>query len=294
MEIERLEIRPVLPGFQRFISVWAIRDEMRALVDVGPAGGGAGLLADLEAIGFDRLDYVWITHIHMDHCGALAQVLERYPEARVICHEKAVPHLEDPSRLWEATRKMLGDVGRAYGAPEGVPGEKLIPHTAASIQGLRIVETPGHAVHHLSFAYGGNLFIGEAGGNFTRVGRAEYLRPATPPKLYLDVFLNSVDRLSRLGDMPVYYGHVDRAEHSIPLLQAFRAQVEFWERAVRDLLAAHGEGAEERAMEFLLENDPRLKAFALMDRDMQKRERFFMKNSVRGLAGYLKENAPGR
>lgn len=291
MDISQVEIRPILPGFHRFISVWAIRDDVSALVDVGPASGGADLLADLEATGFDRLDYIWITHIHMDHCGALARVLQRFPEAKVICHEKAVPHLEDPSKLWEATRQMLGEVGRAYGEPAGVPRERLIPHPAASVQGLHVLETPGHAVHHLSFAYKGRLFIGEAGGNFTRVGEAEYLRPATPPKLYLDVFLASVDRLMELGDMPVYYGHFDQAESSIRLLRAFRGQVEFWRDTVSDLLAAHEPGLEERAMEVLLENDPRLKAFALMDPDMQRRERFFMTNSVRGFAGYLKENA---
>jgi len=292
MDIAQVEIRPILPGFHRFISVWAVRDALNVLVDVGPASGGEGLLADLEAIGFDRLDYIWITHIHMDHCGALAQVLHRFPEAKVICHEKAVPHLEDPARLWEATRQVLGDVGQAYGAPARVPKEKLISHSAAAVQGLRIIETPGHAVHHLSFTYKGSLFIGEAGGNFTPVGNAEYLRPATPPKLHLDVFLGSVDRLIQLGEMPVYYGHFGQAENSVRLLRVFRAQVEFWKRTVSDLLAAGHEGVEEKAMQVLIEKDPRLKAFALMDVDMQRRERFFMMNSVKGFAGYLKEKGP--
>ena len=202
MDISKIEIRPVLPGFHQFISNWLIRDDVNILVDVGPANGGPGLLEDLRALDLDRLDYVLITHIHMDHCGALSQVLECYPDARVICHEKAVPHLQDPARLWEATQKILGKIGAAYGAPGPVPVEKLEPHPEASLKGLGVIETPGHAVHHLSFVYKGALFAGEAGGNYARVGNGEYLRPATPPKLFLDVFLKSVDRLLRWMTCP--------------------------------------------------------------------------------------------
>jgi hypothetical protein len=42
-----------------------------------------------------------------------------------------------------------------------------------------------------------------------------------------------------------------------------------------------------RCVDRLLEKDPDLKAFALMDPDTQDRERFFMGNSVRGYIGFL-------
>ncbi|MBW2284382.1 MAG: MBL fold metallo-hydrolase [Deltaproteobacteria bacterium] len=287
MDIARVEIRPVLPGFHQFISNWLIRDDLNLLVDVGPANGGPGLLEDLRALGLDRLDYVLITHIHMDHCGALAQVMERYPTARVICHEKAVPHLQDPGRLWEATQKALGEIGAAYGTPAPVPVERLIPHPEASLKGLGVIETPGHAVHHLSFTYKGALFAGEAGGNYARVGDDEYLRPPTPPKLLLDVFLESVDRLFALDDMPIYYGHFGAGDSSRRLLKEFRDQIGLWRRTISEQMTEDRDGLVERCIDILVETDPHLKGLRHMDADMRKRERYFITNSVKGFIGYL-------
>ena len=180
-----LPIAQDMPGFNPFFGAWVCQDDLNIMVDVGPANTAGRLVDSMETLGLARLDYIFLTHIHIDHGGALSEVLARYPEARVICHEKGIPHLVDPSRLYEGSLKVLGDLARIYGSPGPIAEEKLVPHTKCRVDGLRIIETPGHAIHHLSFTYGGRLYAGEAAGNYFIVGKREYLRPATPHRFFL-------------------------------------------------------------------------------------------------------------
>ena len=93
---------PHLPGHRRFISCWAwTSDELSFVVDQGPPSTGEGLLAALDELGLARLDFILLTHIHLDHAGTTARVLERFPEARVVCHERGRRHLLELAGLAE-------------------------------------------------------------------------------------------------------------------------------------------------------------------------------------------------
>ena len=76
----------------------------------------ADLLIDaITALGVDHLDYICLTHIHLDHAGAIGHLVRHFPDALVVCHPKGASHLVDPERLWQGTVKTLGATGRAYG-----------------------------------------------------------------------------------------------------------------------------------------------------------------------------------
>ncbi len=276
------------PGFQGFFGAWLIPGDPSLLVDTGPAGAGGRLIRDLDRMGIHRVDYVLITHIHLDHAGGLARILERYPEARAVCHRKAVPHVVDPDRLWAGSLKVLGEMARVYGRPAPVPAKALIPHDEACVPGLDVLETPGHAPHHLSFSYDGNLFAGEAAGNFLEVEETEYLRPATPPRFLLEEALESVDRLRALKDQPLCYAHFGRSPSSHLMLDRFREQLLRWREILERVLRESPDAGLEPCTDRLLECDPELTHFRLMDRATQQRERFFLRNSVRGFVDYLR------
>lgn len=286
-----LPIKQDIPGFNPFFGSWVCQGKLNMVVDVGPASTARRLVKSLEAMGLERLDYVLLTHIHIDHGGGLADVLARYPGSKVICHNKGIPHLADPSKLYEGSLKVLGELARTYGLPGAVSEDRLVPHTECKLDGLSVIETPGHALHHLSFTYGGRLYAGEAGGNYFRVGDREYLRPATPPRFFLDVFMKSVDRLLALPDQPIRYAHVDGAESSHPLLQRFRDQLVLWESLIGKRVSSGGRKTEiiQDSVGELLKEDPNLAAFESMDADTQKRERTFMANAVNGLVGFFEE-----
>jgi len=282
---ERLiEIKQEPPGFNPFFGSWVCRDDLILLVDVGPARSADRLIEALALLHLTRVDYILITHIHLDHAGALAPLLEKYPMARAICHAEAIQHLVNPDRLWAGSVKVLGDVARAYGPPRPVPKERLIPHTEVSLKDLQVIETPGHALHHLSYSYQNRLYAGEAAGNYLSFDGLDYLRPATPPRFFLDVFQNSLHRLSAMTDQPIRYAHFGDAPSSHAMLRRFHGQLLHWKGIIGESFRQGGttEAITKRSIDRLLECDPNLTAFHSMNPDVQSREMFFMFNSIKG------------
>jgi len=286
-----IEIKQDMPGFNPFFGSWVCRDDLNLLIDVGPANTANRLIDSLVSIGLDRVDYILLTHIHIDHGGALADLLDYYPMAKAICHEKGIKHLVDPSNLWAGSLSVLGDLARSYGPPKPVAKERLIPHTECNLKDLMVIETPGHALHHLSYSYKDRLFVGEAAGNYLTVNGLDYLRPATPPRFFLDLFLKSIDRLLVLEDQPICYAHFGEASNSHRMLNIFRDQLILWEAIIGEMVRRGGnkEDIIRSCVELLLEKDPNLAAFSIMDPDIQAREKVFMTNGVRGFVEFLKE-----
>ena len=275
------------PGYGRFIGAWALAGETNMVVDVGPSNPVQHLTDALKAMHWDRVDFVLLTHIHIDHAGGLADFLEQFPTARVVAHQMGIKHLVDPSRLWAGSKKVLGEMAEFWGAIRPVPRERLIPHTEADIKGLDIVETPGHAAHHLSFCYDNQLFAGEAAGNFFVVGEKEYLRPATPPVFFLPEFQESLERMLALKDQSICYSHFGRGESSHRLLRRFLDQLLRWETFIRSEMSRGTQDLVERCVSRLLSDDPDLAAFKDMSPAVRLRERYFISNSVNGYVQFL-------
>jgi glyoxylase-like metal-dependent hydrolase (beta-lactamase superfamily II) len=289
MEPELIEIKQDRPGFDRFIGSWLCPFDKTVVIDVGPSRSLPKLMDALTARGIHRVDYVLLTHIHMDHAGGLAEFLDHFPMARAVCHSKAISHLVDPSKLWLGSQKTLGDLAEAYGPIKPVKRDRLLPHTEAQAEGIDLLETPGHAVHHLSFIVRGNLFAGEAGGIYVRGEGWEYLRPATPPVFFLKQFLESIDRLLNARDLTMCYAHFGRADSSRHMLKRERTQLLFWEKIIREEMAKGDDLLMERCLARLLAEDPELRAFNAMASADQEREKFFMGNSIKGYLGFLEQ-----
>ena len=285
-----VEIKQDRPGFDHFFGSWVCMGDINIVVDAGPSNSVNYLIESLMDMNMDRLDFILLTHLHIDHAGGIAELLNHFPMARVVCHGNGVRHLVDPSKLWAGSLKVLGEIAEFYGPLEPVEREKIIPHAEAHIKDLEIIETPGHAPHHLSFCYQGNLFAGEAGGNYLMIRGQEYLRPATPPIFFLGECLKSVDILFALEDQPIYYAHFGKGENSHRLLKRFRDQLLRWDGIIKNEISVMDLTAAEAYVDRILEKDPDLKAYGVMDPDVQKRERLFMTNSVRGYLGFLENN----
>ena len=282
-----IELRQDRPGFSHFIGSWVCRAAHTILVDVGPSHSIGQLTASLGKMNIDHVDYVLLTHIHIDHAGGLAGFLDHFPMARIICHEKGIGHLVEPDRLEAASRKVLGDLVDTYGPICPVKRECFVSHRENEVPGLRIIETPGHAAHHLSFSYEGHLFAGEAGGIYLRVDGLDYTRPATPPVFFLRQFTQSIDRLLTLEDQVLCYPHFGKCQSSHAFLARAREQLLHWERIIRQVKTESTSSLVEASLRRLLETDPLLKAYGLMSEADQSRERLFMRHCIEGYLGYL-------
>jgi len=278
-----------LRGFTHFIGAWLFKSEQTYLIDVGPAATAFRLLKTLDRLGIRHLDAILLTHIHLDHAGGIGQVARAFPTAPIICHQKAIRHLANPNRLWEGSVKTLGDTAIAYGKIAPVPASRLVDAEDAFLPGLKPIMTPGHAPHHVSFDIPPFLFLGETGGvlQLTEGGHT-YLRPATPPRFFLETAVESLDLLIARNPEKICYGHFGMHPSGVDMLKLHREQLFRWEKILGRLVVASAkEPSPEDCLKALFDADPMLSGFSRLDRPEQEREEFFLLNSVRGYIGYI-------
>ena len=272
-------------GFHHFICSWVYsHDDDVILVDPGPRSTIPVLLKALEEMKVGHIDYIILTHIHLDHAGGLGLLLKYYPEAKAICHRKGISHLVEPAKLWEASKKVLGDIADLYGELDPVPEADLEfrSNILAGNISITVYETPGHAPHHLSYKIGDMLFAGEALGIFCPMGKDIYLRIASPPGFDICDHKRSFGIISDLEASAICFGHYGLSYEKERIFDLVSIQTELW----MDVIGKYGslESAlfEEKVLDTLLKSDPGLSCFHRLPDDIKKREIFFLGNSFRG------------
>ena len=283
-------LSPPIEGFDEFICSWIYRGKETLLVDTGPSVTAGDLLAALGEIGLETLDYILLTHIHIDHAGGAGEIAAAFPGTPVVCHETGLPHLVDPEKLWQGTVKTLGDTGRAYGPIRPIAANRLINARNFSAETVTPVLTPGHAPHHVSFMTAdGILFAGEAGGVHIDLHETTpYLRPATPPKFFMETSLASIDRLLNKQPLTICYGHTAMKNDAVTWLKKHRQQLRSWKDLIGEEMRAHNDDRLIPAcVARLIASDPLMKGLSFASEPVLRRERFFIENSVKGFIGYL-------
>ena len=260
------------------------------IVDPGPSAAVGTLLDSLRELGVNRVDYILLTHIHLDHAGGCGDLVRSYPDAQIVCHPRAVSHVADPERLWHGSLEVLGDLAKAYGQPAPVDEEKIRPDSDVVWNGSPIisVETPGHAVHHLCFFYKDIVFAGEVAGISIPTGNDPYLRPATPPPFKPDIALRSISLVAERGPQIICYGHYGLRENATELLNMARDQIQFWLSVIRERQDKGLDMDEGDIFGEILTKDPRLSAFYHLDLETRERELYFCKNAIKGMLGSFK------
>lgn len=291
---------PPIEGFDKFIGAWLFQGDVSFLVDVGPASASEALCDALDQKSVGRLDFILLTHIHLDHAGGIGQVSNRFPESRIVCHPSAIPHLIDPKQLWKGTIDTLGKIGEAYGPVQPVPAHRMVSIEEFRSETIIPIPTPGHAGHHVGYLFGDILFSGEAGGVVLPIETDHpYIRPATPPRLFFQIFLESIDRLIETDPLRVCCGHYGMYENGSDLLRIHRRQLLLWEDIIEEVISSRTKtDPVDASFDKLIDTDKLLKGLSRMDDRAQKREMFFLKKSIRGFVEYIKRkpsmNAPLR
>lgn len=280
--------QPTLEGFRLFISSWLYQgDSFTLLVDPGPLSTIPLLIDSLCSHGVEHLDYVLLTHIHIDHAGGTGALLQRYPEATVICHPDGIRHLVAPEKLWEGSRKVLGVLAETYGEIVAVPAERIRFEVAIGATGVRTFLTPGHAQHHCSYLLDDLLFAGEVAGVQGKVADGIFMRPATPPRFIPEVALDSIDRMIALAPNMMVFAHYGLVEDAIKHLRIARGQLPLWISGVAATAAVEASQREAALIAWLLEHDAHYRNVSQLPPDIQARERYFFGNTLRGMAEYV-------
>ena len=298
-----IDLPQKMRGYRRFTSSWVIKEGNSAvLVDVGPASTIPLLKRSLDSLGVRRVDYILLTHIHIDHAGGTGDLLKFYPDARVVVNEKGEKHLINPEKLMEGSRKVLGEsIVGVYGEIKPVPADNMhrgvIEFAGNEIQ---VIKTPGHAVHHQSYVFEKYLFAGEAAGVFHRFEELSeqtgkdtyYARPATPPRYIYEVAEESARKLLEVGAKHICYGHFGMADAK-KRIEEYLDQQKLWFETALDFTRQHPEMSDREIIaevrKVLMEKDELISRFNLLDDDVKEREDYYINNALLGMVGYARE-----
>ncbi len=179
----------------------------------------------LAALGFDRgaVDYLFLTHVHLDHAGGAGAMMQAFPNARLVVHPRGARHMADPSQLNAATAAVYGAENAAlrYGTLLPVPADRIIATTDRQVfalggRELEILHTPGHAKHHQCIfdrasrgVFTGDLF----GLCYRELDRPDgpFVIPTTTPSQFNPADLQrSIDLVMSLAPSALFLTHFGR------------------------------------------------------------------------------------
>lgn len=285
--VARIDLVPRgLPGFGRFITSYLYRDKETFLIDIGPASTAPDLLLALNELNVKRVDYILLTHIHLDHAGAAGQISAAFPKAKIVCHPRGLKHLHQPQKLWQGSLGVLKNFALAYHEPQPVPLERLVSAEDFSHLKVKVVNAPGHAPHHLNFLFNDYFFIGESAGIFFNLGANDYLRPATPPRFEMGQALETLNVLEKLQPGRTAFAHYGLSPNGLKQVKAAQSQLKLWADTARRVVLNEGRPMQD-CIEELLEKDPNVRHFNKFTPAEQKRELDFFANALLGILGYL-------
>ena len=218
--IDTLYVRPGLDA-----SHLIIQDGRAVFVDTGPSSGIPQLLAALDRfdIAPEQVDYVLLTHVHLDHAGGAGLLMESLPNARAVVHPRGARHMVDPSKLIAGSIEVYGEdqFRELYGEIVPIAEERVLiaeDGMRVSLLGreFELIHTPGHALHHYSVIdrTAEAIFPGDNFGISYRefdTRKGEFIYPTTTPVHFDPEAMHAtIHRLMSYKPQAMYLTHFGR------------------------------------------------------------------------------------
>ena len=156
-----LGIHTLDTGFHRpqFDAAYLLVDGGRAaFIDCGLNSSVPRLLAALEreGLGVEAVDWLILTHVHLDHAGGAGELLAALPSAKLLVHARGARHMIDPTALVAGATAVYGaeEVRRTYGTLRPVDPTRVVEAPDGHVvqvgaRQLTCLDAPGHARHHI-------------------------------------------------------------------------------------------------------------------------------------------------
>ena len=220
-----------------FVAAYLIENKGRAaFIDTGCYLSVPTLLATLDAknIPYANVDYIILTHIHLDHAGGAGELIKHLPNASIYVHEYGAQHLIDPSKLRAGVIGVYGELffKQFLGDLIATPEDKVIiakDNDEITLGGrvLKFIDTPGHARHHLCIW--DELSCGIFSGDTLGVSYREFdtaqgeliFPPTTPVQFDPEAWIDTIDKLMAFKPRVAYLTHFNQIEfnqHSADML----------------------------------------------------------------------------
>lgn len=271
-----------------------------AFVDTGSNDSVPLLIDALHQQDLDTgdVDFVFLTHIHLDHAGGAGLLMQSLPNARCVVHPRGLAHMIDPTVLIAGTEAVYGveETRRMYGEIQPIDESRC--DSAADEQwfelngrAMQTLHTEGHALHHYSLhdPASRGVFTGDSFGVSYReldTAAGECIFPtSTPTHFDPDAAHVSVDRIMSCHPEQLYLTHYSRVRNLERLAADMHAGIDAYVELARankdadDRLAAiqadmddylksrakaHGFQGDDDALHAILEIDIELNAKGLV------------------------------
>jgi glyoxylase-like metal-dependent hydrolase (beta-lactamase superfamily II) len=289
-----IDLQPV--GIPNFIASYVLKGkDSTAIIETGPTCSIPNLLSGLEEIGVANtdVDYVAVSHIHIDHAGGAGTLMQHLPNAKLLVHPKGAPHMVNPQKLWEASKQVLGEVAIMYQEIQPVPENRVITPADGKIFDLggdiqlQVLETLGHASHHSGFFETASMgvFQGDAAGIY--IPSLRVTLPTTPAPFNLGMTMASIQKIMDMAPSKLYYTHFGPVENATNHLRDYIMQLRLWEETVSEALKT---GDDPQTMYHkILENDPQMKTAADFIRNHLVLSKGVVMQNIQGFVEYIKK-----
>jgi glyoxylase-like metal-dependent hydrolase (beta-lactamase superfamily II) len=237
-------IHTIDTGFVRphFDAAYLVVENGRAaFIDCGTNYSVPRMLGALSQNGLspDDVDWLILTHVHLDHAGGAGELIAQLPHARLAVHPRGARHMIDPSQLWAGASAVYGDevMEATYGRLRPIAAERVTEAPDGHVvmlsgRPLRCLDTPGHARHHMSiYDQRANVcFTGDTFGLSYRefdTAKGPFALPTTTPVQFDPAALHaSIRRLVSLKPAAMYVTHFDRVEQVERLADQLHLQID--------------------------------------------------------------------
>lgn len=216
-------------------SAYVIKGPKNILIDTGSTICQPYLLEGLQKLDLapEDMDYVIITHIHLDHSGGTGTLLPLMPNATVVVHPRGARHLIDPSRLIEGAKAAWGEkLDEIFGAILPVPEERILIRAEGDTldigngRVLTFYDTPGHAKHHFSIwdPQSRSVFCGDTFGlrllpTMTGWDFIEIFPSSSPSDFDPQAVEDSSRKIAALNPDYLFHAHYGRSDHPAQIFE---------------------------------------------------------------------------
>ncbi len=199
-----------------------IEGEKAAFIENNTQYAVPKLISTLKENGLKRddVEYIIITHVHLDHSGGTSALTKECPNAAVLVHERAARHIVDPERLIKGAKAVHGKekFHKLYGNIEPINEDRVrVVEDGEKIKfgdrELQFIYTLGHAKHHMCIydSATNGIFTGDSFGLAYPVMKtrdSRFIFPSTTPADFdPEEARKSINKILNTGAETVFLTH---------------------------------------------------------------------------------------
>lgn len=295
LRVETVDSRTRVMVFDGMRTAWVIRDRKNLMIDSGYPIDRDDLFKGLAEMSLSPqdIDFVALTHIHLDHAGGAGYLARENPYLTVLVHAKGARHLIDPAKLMQSVNNAYSQRLPAIGELVPIPQVQVKTIGSGDIidlgrTRLEVYYTPGHAKHHVIFfdPQSESVFCGDALGSKYRDYPNFVLSP--PADYNKELSKTSIDLVRALKPKIINFTHCGPYVPSAhdDFFVSLKRKHDLWNQCILDIIGQDRSLDPEAVLNKFLDKLPELKNFP---------DQFFsFRLSVKGMLHYHKRSGEKR